>query len=41
MRIKKTSLAKKLCSLKLERPLVLFYGVCAGASEVEIVGVDV
>ena len=38
MRLEKDESCEKLVIAKIGGPLVLFYGVCAGASEVEIVG---
>ena len=37
MRLEKDESCEKLVIAKFGGPLVLFYGVCAGASEVEIV----
>lgn len=37
MRLEKDESCEKLVIAKIGGPLVLFYGVCAGASEVEIV----
>ena len=38
MRLEKEESCEKLVIAKIGDPLVFFYGVCAGASEVEIVG---
>ena len=37
MRLEKDESCEKLVIAKIGGPLVFFYGVCAGASEVEIV----
>ena len=41
MRLEKDESCEKLVIAKIGGPLVLFYGVFASASEVEIVGADV